>query len=96
MKDDAGAGEPGGGHGGGGGRKPLSSGAEFAGLGVQFAATLAVSAYAGHWLDRKLGTSPWLLILLVFAGAAAAFYNMYRKVIPPASRERRGPPGPRR
>jgi F0F1-type ATP synthase assembly protein I len=92
MTDDA-AGAPGGGrgdgHGQGSGRKPLSSGAEFAGLGVQFGATLALFAYAGYWLDRKLGTSPWLLILLVFVGAGAAFYSVYRKVIPPRPPTRR-------
>jgi ATP synthase protein I len=62
-------------------RKPLSSGAEFAGLGVQMALTLVLSALAGRWLDAKLGTSPWLLLLLVFVGAAAAFYSIYRRVI---------------
>jgi F0F1-type ATP synthase assembly protein I len=57
------------------------SGAEFAGAGLQFAAILVLSAFAGMWADRKLGTSPWLLIVLVFAGAAAGFYSLYRKLM---------------
>jgi ATP synthase protein I len=56
------------------------SGAEFAGIGVQFAATLLVFVFAGVWLDRRLGTSPWLLLVCVFAGAAGGFFSMYLKV----------------
>lgn len=54
---------------------------QFAGAGVQFAAMLVISAFAGMWLDRKLGTSPWLLIVLVFVGAALAFYSLYRNLM---------------
>jgi F0F1-type ATP synthase assembly protein I len=57
------------------------SGAEFAGVGVQFAATIVVFAFAGVWLDRRFGTSPWLLLLCVFVGAGGGFFSMYRKVI---------------
>ena len=70
-----------------GGHKPLSSGAEFAGLGLQLGMTIALGALLGHWLDRKLGTSPWLLILLVFVGAGAAFYSMYRRVFGPGQKK---------
>lgn len=57
------------------------SGAEFAGAGVQFAAILVLSSFAGMWVDKELGTSPWLLIVLVFVGAAAAFYSLYHKLM---------------
>ena len=56
------------------------SGAEFAGIGVQFALTIMVFVFAGVWLDRRLGTSPWLLLLCVFFGAGGGFYSMYRTV----------------
>ena len=62
-------------------RRPLSSGAEFAGVGLQLGATLALSAWLGYWLDRKLGTLPWITIVLVFFGFSAAFYSIYRRVI---------------
>ena len=62
-------------------RKPLSSGSEFAGLGLQMGAVLIAGAWLGYWLDSKLGTDPWLTILFVFLGAGAAFYSLYRKVI---------------
>ena len=57
------------------------SGARFAGAGFQFAALVIASAFAGIWLDRKVGTSPWLLIVTVFLGAALGFYSMYRNLI---------------
>jgi F0F1-type ATP synthase assembly protein I len=43
--------------------------------------------YAGQWLDRKLGTAPWMLMLGVFLGAGASFYSMYRKLTAAQRRE---------
>jgi F0F1-type ATP synthase assembly protein I len=57
------------------------SGLEMASAGIQFAAILVLSSFAGMWVDKKLGTSPWLLIVLVFAGAAAGFYSLYHKLM---------------
>jgi|SRR5688572_10471711 hypothetical protein len=57
------------------------SGSEFAGVGLQFAITLVVFTLAGVWLDRRLGTSPWLLILLALGGSGLAFWGMYRRMI---------------
>lgn len=56
------------------------SGGDYAGMGLQFGGSILIFAYAGYWLDRRLGTSPWLLLVLVFAGAGAAFYSMYRRL----------------
>jgi F0F1-type ATP synthase assembly protein I len=56
------------------------SGGEFAGIGIQFAVVILVFTAAGVWLDKRLGTSPWLVILCVFLGAAGGFYSMYLKV----------------
>jgi F0F1-type ATP synthase assembly protein I len=61
-------------------QKPVS-GADVAGLGVAFAAILVAFSFAGIWLDDKLGTSPWLTIVMVFLGAAGAFYSMYHKLM---------------
>jgi F0F1-type ATP synthase assembly protein I len=57
------------------------SGSEFAGVGMQFATTIVVFALLGVWLDKRLGTSPWLVILLVFGGAALGFWSMYRRMV---------------
>lgn len=70
----------------GSGGQPAKRGAsrsagEYAGLGLQFAASILVFLYGGQWLDRKLGTAPWCMIVGVFVGAALAFYSMYRKLM---------------
>ena len=72
-----------------GGREASSgpSASEFAGVGLQFAAAIIVSLFAGQWLDRKLGTAPWLLIIGVFFGAAAGFHSLYRKLMAAQARE---------
>jgi len=57
-----------------------ASGADFAGLGIQFALAIVVFLFAGQWLDRRLGTNSLFTIVGVFVGAAGAFYNMYRKI----------------
>ena len=57
------------------------SGVEFAGAGIQFTVILVLAAFAGIWVDKQLGTSPWFLIVLVFAGAAAGFYSLYHKLM---------------
>jgi F0F1-type ATP synthase assembly protein I len=56
------------------------SGADFAGVGIQFAVAIIAFLFAGQWLDRRVGTDGVFTIIAVFAGAAAAFYNMYRKI----------------
>ena len=74
---------------GAGGRRAEKgvSGAEFAGIGFQFAAAILVFVFLGVWLDRRLGTAPWLLIVCVFVGAAGGFYSMYRKMTTATSRD---------
>jgi ATP synthase protein I len=64
-----------------------TSAGEFAGLGLQFAISIIVFLYVGQWLDSKLGTAPWLLIIGVFSGAGLSFYSMYRKLMAAQARE---------
>jgi len=56
------------------------SGADFAGVGIQFAAAIVIFLFAGQWVDSKLGTSGLFTIAGVFIGGGAAFYLMYRKI----------------
>jgi F0F1-type ATP synthase assembly protein I len=67
--------------------KGLTSSSELAGMGVQFVVAILLCLFVGKWLDSRLGTAPWLLILGVFAGAAASTVAMYRKAFPPEHRE---------
>jgi F0F1-type ATP synthase assembly protein I len=46
--------------------------------GIEFAVTILLGVFAGQWLDRRMGTAPWLVILGVVFGAGVGFYNLYR------------------
>lgn len=59
----------------------------YAGLGLQFALSIVMSAYAGQWLDRHFGTEPWLMLSTLFAGAGGTFYSIYRKLMADLRRE---------
>lgn len=63
------------------GRDSAVSGVEFAGIGIQFALTILIFVFAGVWLDRRLGSSPWFVIIGVFVGASAGFFSMYRQMM---------------
>ena len=56
------------------------SGSEFAGVGMQFAVSIVLFALAGIWLDKRLGTWPWLVIVFVLGGSTLSFWSMYRRV----------------
>jgi len=71
-------------------RRKAVSGSEFAGVGMQFAATIVIAALSGVWLDKRLGTTPWLVILMVFGGAAAGFWSMYRRMVRTGNDEKGG------
>jgi ATP synthase protein I len=60
------------------GDQGAASGSRMMGLGLQFVVSILLCLYLGQWLDRKLGTAPWLLLLGVFAGAGFGFWSMYR------------------
>ena len=71
------SGKPGGPAGGTGG----VSGSQFAGVGIQFAASILLFLWLGQWVDRKLGSTPWGLVAGVFTGAGGAFFLMYRRLM---------------
>ncbi|CAN5280944.1 hypothetical protein BH09GEM1_BH09GEM1_01950 [soil metagenome] len=63
------------------------SGSEFAGVGFQFVIAILAGVYAGQWLDKALGSAPWLLIIGLFLGAGLGFYSMYSKLMAAQRRE---------
>ena len=68
-------------------RSDVSSSASHAGAGLQFAVALLVFLFLGQWLDARLGTAPWLMMLGVFVGGGGAFYAMYRRLMAAQERE---------
>jgi ATP synthase protein I len=47
-------------------------------VGLSFVFAIVIGAFAGVWLDGKLGTSPWLFFLFLCLGFAAGVVNLYR------------------
>jgi ATP synthase protein I len=47
-------------------------------VGFSFVLAIVFGAGAGYFLDRWLGTSPWLFFLFFIFGLAAGILNVYR------------------
>lgn len=50
-------------------------------LGAGLAVPVALFALAGHWLDRRWGTEPWLLLAGSVLGIVVGFYNFFKVVL---------------
>ena len=64
--------------------------AEITTLGVTFPAAIGMGYVLGWWLDRTLGSHPWLKIVMTALGVAAAFVQLFRLA---ARNDRNEPPG---
>jgi len=52
-------------------------------VGLSMALSIGIGALIGHYLDKKFETDPWLFLVFLGFGIAAAFRNlyvMYRKI----------------
>lgn len=47
-------------------------------LGLEVVLSIAVGLLGGNWLDEKFGTSPWLTLIGLAYGLAAAGRSLYR------------------
>jgi ATP synthase protein I len=50
--------------------------AQFASLGLEMGLAVAIGAGFGWFLDSRLGTAPWLLLVFLLFGVAAGFKGM--------------------
>jgi F0F1-type ATP synthase assembly protein I len=50
-------------------------------LGIEFAAAILLCLFGGRWLDGKLGTAPYLMLVGTFLGITVGFLNLYRTAI---------------
>lgn len=70
-------------------------------IGMAFVLALVLGFAGGNWLDRQLGTTPWLTLAGFAAGMAAGVLNVTRTMRAvttaehEASTSRDGPAGPR-
>jgi F0F1-type ATP synthase assembly protein I len=53
---------------------------DLAQVGITFVVATALGLASGYYLDRWLGTSPWLLLIGLGFGIAAGFVNFFRSV----------------
>ena len=47
-------------------------------VGISFVLAIVMGFGCGYYLDRWLGTGPWLLLLFTLFGLAAGILNVYR------------------
>jgi len=60
--------------------RALREAAPYLGIGTTFAASVLLGLGVGYWLDKKLGTSPWLFLIGATLGLAAGFLQFYKTV----------------
>ncbi len=47
-------------------------------LGLEFAVSEILCVWAGYWMDKKLGSFPWGIIVGAVAGFGLGFYQILR------------------
>ncbi|MGI9952103.1 AtpZ/AtpI family protein [Moorellaceae bacterium AZ2] len=64
--------------------KDLWNYAKYANLAISLGITMGVSIFLGlglgRWLDRRLGTSPWLMVLGALLGVGLGFYSLVKEI----------------
>jgi ATP synthase protein I len=54
--------------------------AELSSIGMTLVLATVIGLAGGYFLDRWLGTSPWLIMIGLGLGIAAGFVNLFRSV----------------
>lgn len=66
-------------------RPPATAWGQAFEIGMQFGGAVLLGALAGYYLDRWLGTAPWLLLVFIALGFAAGVRNLLRLLPTPPS-----------
>ena len=61
-------------------RKAMQSAGRLGTLGMELSALIIGFLLGGYWLDKKLGTSPYLTLAGVFMGAFGGFMAVLRAI----------------
>lgn len=59
------------------GRKQLKLAARFASAGLELAISIVVGYFGGRFIDRAVGTTPYLTYLGLLLGIVAGFRNLF-------------------
>jgi len=57
-------------------RRSLREFAYFSSIGLSMALSIFIGLAIGVWLDRKFGTSPWLMFVFLGMGIVAGYRNI--------------------
>ena len=49
-------------------------------VGIELAVSVMIGLFFGRWLDGRIGTAPWMMILFLCVGFAAGLKSIYRFV----------------
>ncbi len=49
-------------------------------VGIELAVSVIIGMFFGRWLDGRIGTAPWMMILFLCLGFAAGLKSIYRFV----------------
>ena len=52
--------------------------AELSSIALILPASIAVGLFFGYFLDRRLGTEPWLLLIFLVLGIASGLLSLFR------------------
>jgi ATP synthase protein I len=55
--------------------------AKYSALGLEMALSVVIGLGIGYYLDKWLGTAPWLMILWIGFGFAAGVRSLYRAAV---------------
>ena len=58
-------------------KKVFDQVSRYSSVGLELGFSVAIGIVAGYYLDRWLGTSPWLTIFLLLCGVASGFKRIY-------------------
>jgi F0F1-type ATP synthase assembly protein I len=54
---------------------------KLAAAGTEMAAAIFICVFIGNFIDKRLeNATPWMTILMLFIGVAAAFYLVYKQL----------------
>jgi ATP synthase protein I len=54
--------------------------AEMTSIGLILPSSIAVGLFLGYYLDRWLGTAPWLLLIFTLLGVASGLISLLRAI----------------
>lgn len=60
------------------GGRLLKATARLASVGIELSISTVIGLLGGRWLDGKLGTEPWLMIVGLVLGVTAGFRSLIR------------------